>query len=304
MGDTKEEKTLTREERLNQMRKNFRKIESIWLIACGASLLGTFVYLFFVYKRKILAGSPLRFVFIVLLLLLVFFCIYLLPVLLKKNKNYRDYSLAYKNAYVKPLLEETFGEGTYSETEKVSLKDITEFSMLRKAKSASANDCVNGVYENVPFLRYDLTLRYDKKGGSTDCVLIATDIKTHLSDETQIIHDQFKISGADYEQPEGYCKILSGKDSFDKKFSIYTKNQKEAEKFAKDLPFKELEKLSHKTPIAIFFDRKKVYLVIKRDKDVMEAPIYRPVKEERCLKEAGEEVEIIKSWIRIVKECV
>ena len=253
---------------------------------------------------KILAGSSLRYVFIVLLLLLVFFCIYLLPVLLKKNKKYKAYSLAYKMAYVKPLLEETFGEGTYSETEKVSLKEITEFSMIRKAKSAMANDCVNGVYDSVPFLRYDLTLRYDKKGATTDCVLIATDIKTHLKDELQIIHEQFRIGGSDYEQPEGYCKILSGKDAFDKKFNIYTKDQKEGEKFAKDLPFKDLEKLSHKTPIAIFFDRKKVYLVIKRDKDVMEAPIYRPVREERCLKEAGEEVEIIKSWIRILKDCV
>ena len=298
------EKELTREERLNKMRLEFRKIETIWLISCGISLIGTFVYLFFVYKMKILAGSSLRYVFIVLLLLLVFFCIYLLPVLLKKNKKYKAYSLAYKMAYVKPLLEETFGEGTYSETEKVSLKEITEFSMIRKAKSAMANDCVNGVYDSVPFLRYDLTLRYDKKGATTDCVLIATDIKTHLKDELQIIHEQFRIGGSDYEQPEGYCKILSGKDAFDKKFNIYTKDQKEGEKFARDLPYKDLEKLSHKTPIAIFFDRKKVYLVIKRDKDVMEAPIYRPVREERCLKEAGEEVEIIKSWIRILKDCV
>ncbi len=298
------EKGLTREQRLNKMRLEFRKIETIWLISCGISLIGTFVYLFFVYKMKILAGSSLRYVFIVLLLLLVFFCIYLLPVLLKKNKKYKAYSLAYKMAYVKPLLEETFGEGTYSETEKVSLKEITEFSMIRKAKSAMANDCVNGVYDSVPFLRYDLTLRYDKKGATTDCVLIATDIKTHLKDELQIIHEQFRIGGSDYEQPEGYCKILSGKDAFDKKFNIYTKDQKEGEKFAKDLPFKDLEKLSHKTPIAIFFDRKKVYLVIKRDKDVMEAPIYRPVREERCLKEAGEEVGIIKSWIRILKDCV
>ena len=298
------EKGLTREQRLNKMRLEFRKIETIWLISCGISLIGTFVYLFFVYKMKILAGSYLRYVFIVLLLLLVFFCIYLLPVLLKKNKKYKAYSLAYKMAYVKPLLEETFGEGTYSETEKVSLKEITEFSMIRKAKSAMANDCVNGVYDSVPFLRYDLTLRYDKKGATTDCVLIATDIKTHLKDELQIIHEQFRIGGSDYGQPEGYCKILSGKDAFDKKFNIYTKDQKEGEKFAKDLPFKDLEKLSHKTPIAIFFDRKKVYLVIKRDKDVMEAPIYRPVREERCLKEAGEEVEIIKSWIRILKDCV
>ena len=202
------EKELTREERLNKMRLELRKIETIWLISCGISLIGTFVYLFFVYKMKILAGSYLRYVFIVLLLLLVFFCIYLLPVLLKKNKKYKAYSLAYKMAYVKPLLEETFGEGTYSETEKVSLKEITEFSMLRKAKSAMANDCVNGVYDSVPFLRYDLTLRYDKKGATTDCVLIATDIKTHLKDELQIIHEQFRIGGSDYEQPEGYCKIL------------------------------------------------------------------------------------------------
>ena len=303
-GKETEEKELTREQKLNKMRKEFRVVENIWLFSCSISLLGTFVYLFFVYKMPILANTPLRYIFMVLLLLLIAFCIYLLPVLLKKNKKYKTYSMAYKNAYVKPLLEETFGEGSYSQQEKISIKDITEFSMLRQAKSALANDCVSGVYENIPFLRYDLTLRYGKKNGASDCVLIATDIKTHLKDELQIIHEQFNIGGEEYEQPEGYCKVLSGKDGFDKKFSIYTKDQKEGEKFAKDLPVKKIESLAKKTPLAIFFDRKKVYLVLKRDKDVMEAPIYRAVKEERCLKEAGEEVVLIKLWIEIVKECV
>ncbi len=36
----------------------------------------------------------------------------------------------------------------------------------------------------------------------------------------------------------------------------------------------------------------------------MEAPIYRPVKEERSIKEAGEEVELIKSWISLIKSWI
>lgn len=302
-NDQSTEKELSREDRLNKMRKEFRNIENFWFLMCTISLIGTFVYLFVIYKTRFLAGSPLRYIFIVILLLVVFFCIYLLPVLLKKNRKYKAYSKAYKDAYVKPLLEETFGEGSYTGEEKISIKEITEFSMLKKAKSAVANDCVSGRYKDIPFLRYDLSLRYDKKSASANCVLIASEIKTHLKDELQIIHEQFRI-GDDYEMPEGYCKVVTGKESFDKRFNIYTKNQKEGEKFAKDLPRKEIEKLAHKTPIAIFFDKKKVYLVIKRDKDVMEAPVYRPVREERCLKEAGEEAEIIRSWIDILKECV
>ena len=295
---------MTREQKLNKMRKDYCAVETLWLFMCIVSLLGTFVYLFFVYKMGLFSGSPLKIIFIVVLLLLVMFCIYLLPVILKKNKKYKVYSTEYKKAYIKPLLEETFGEGSYSPEEKVSIKEITEFSLLKKAKSALANDCVDGVYAGVPFLRYDLTLRYDKKGATADCVLIATEIKTHLKEELQIVHNQFKIGGSDYEQPEGYCKVLSGDDSFDKKFSVYAREQDEGEKFAKKVEHAKLEKLAKKAPIAVFFDKKKVYLVIKRDKDVMEAPVYRPVKQERCIKEASEEVEIIKNWISILKDCV
>ena len=305
MGNTEQaSEELTREQKLNKMRKAYCMVETVWLFSCIVSLLGTFVYLFFIYKMNLFAGSPLKIIFIVVLLLLVTFCIYLLPVILKKNKKYRQYSTEYKKAYIKPILEETFGEGAYSKEEKVSIKEITEFSLLKKAKSALANDCVNGICDGVPFLRYDLSLRYDKKSASADCVLIACDIKTHLKEELQIIHNQFKIGGTEYEQPEGYCKVLSGKDSFDKKFSVYAKEQDEGEKFARKTEHSKLEKLAKNAPIAIFFDKKKVYLVIKRDKDVMEAPVYRPVKEARCIKEAGEEVEIIKTWISILKDCV
>lgn len=302
--NTSEEKELSREDKLNKMRLECRKIESIWIIMCAVSLIGTFVYLFFVYKYKILDGSALRYVFMVLLLLAVFFCIYMLPVLLKKNKKFKAYSLAYKKAYVKPILEETFGSGSYSPEEKISIKEITEFSMLKKAKSALANDCVSGSYKDIPFLRYDLTLRYDKRSATADCILIAMECKTRLKNELQIVQEQFKIGGVEYEQPEGYCKILSGKEDFDKRFNVYAENQKEGENFLKDIRFKDVDKLTRKIPTAIFFDQKKVYLVIKRDKDVMEAPVYRPVKEERSIKEAGEEIELIKSWITLIKSWI
>ena len=52
-----EEKELTREQKLNKMRREFRTIENIWLFSCSISLIGTFVYLFFVYKKHILADN-------------------------------------------------------------------------------------------------------------------------------------------------------------------------------------------------------------------------------------------------------
>ena len=86
--NTTEEKELTREQKLNKMRLEYQKIESLWIALCAVSLIGTFVYLFFVYKFKILASIPiLRYGIIAALLILIFFCIYMLPVLMKKNKK-------------------------------------------------------------------------------------------------------------------------------------------------------------------------------------------------------------------------
>lgn len=295
---------LSNEQILNKMRKRVLFLENVWLTVCILGFAVTFTYLFLIYKYGFLAGSPWKYINIFILLAIVSFCIYLLPVVLKKNTRYAEYSAKFKQMYVKPLLEASFGSGSYSKEEKVSIKEITEFSMLRKARSARANDCVNGEYEGVAFIRYDLTLKYENKGGKKDCVLIVAQMETGLKEEIQLVHEDFSIGRADYEQPEGYCKILSSEKDFDKKFRIYAKEQHEGEKFTRRLPFKKLIAFSKKLPIAAFFDRNMVYLVVGRGKDVMEAPIYHAVKEGKCIKEAEAEVELIKNWIELLKESV
>ena len=73
-AEAPEEKT--REQKLNSMRREFRKTETLWLVCCCVSLIATFVYLFFIYKKQLFADSPLKYIFIVVLLVFVFFCIY------------------------------------------------------------------------------------------------------------------------------------------------------------------------------------------------------------------------------------
>lgn len=294
----------TKEQYLNKLRRGVLLRENVWLVCCILSFIATFTYLFFIYKFGLLAGSPWKYINIILLLLLTSFNIYLLPIVLRKNTRYTEYSAKFKQMYVKPLLEDAFGSGSYTKEEKVSIKEITEFSMLKKARSARANDCVKGNYDGVPFIRYDLTMKYENKSGKTDCVLIVAQIDTNLKEELQLVHEDFGIGKADYEQPDDYCQVLSPDKDFDKKFFIYAKNQREGEKFARKLPYRKLISFSKKLPVAAFFDRGKVYLVVGRGKDVMEAPIYRAVKEGRCIKEAEAEVDLIKNWISILKECV
>ena len=299
-----EKKEQTTEQKLNAMRRKVCHVENIWIICCALSLIGTFVYLFLIYKKGILPGTPLRYILIFVCLLVVIFCIYMLPILLRKNRRYAEYSEEYKKAYVKPYLEKAFGEGSYRGDEKVSLKEIADFSVLEKSKSAKANDCINGSYQGIPFIRYDLTLGYGSKNEALNCVLIAIEMDTGLRHEVQIIHEDFKFSGKEYDQPEGYAKILSGKKSFDKEFNSYVKEQKEGERFLGKIAGKEISKKAKNFPPAIFFDKTKVYLLIRRDKDVMEAPVYHRVKEGKCIKEVELEVELIRTWIDILKDCI
>lgn len=297
-----EKKELTTEQKLNAMRMKVFHVENIWITCCALSLIGTFVYLFLIYKKGILPGTPLRYILIPVCLLVVVFCIYMLPILLRKNRKYAAYSEEYKNAYVKPYMEKAFGEGSYRGNDKVSLREITDFSVLDKAKTAKANDCIRGSHSGIPFIRYDLTLGYDAKNATLPCVLIAIELKTGLENEVQLIHEDFKFSGKGYDQPEGYAKILSGMKSFDKEFAIYVKDQKEGETFIEKMAGKEISKKAKNFPPAIFFDKTKVYLLIRRDKDVMEAPVYHRVKEGRCIKEVELEVELIRTWIDLLKD--
>jgi len=300
----KVKENITPEESVNALRIKYLQADLVWKLVSLLVFVATGVYVFLVVKKVInlaLWGNSL---IVLLLLTAIFVCVYMLPLFLKTGSKHKAYSSKYKEVFLKPTLEEAFSKGEYSEFEKISTRDLTRNSMIKKAKSAVANDCISGVYQKIPFLRYDLALRYGKKKAGSDCVMIVAQIKTHLKSEVQIIGNDFKIGGMDYEQPEAYCKILSSVEKFDSKFSVYAKDQEDGQKFLKQSFAEKIIKFKAGGPIALFFDRDEVSLIIRRNKDAMEAPVYRKVKKSQAVKEAGEEVEIIKEWIEVLEDCM
>lgn len=288
------------EENVNKLRINYLKADIVWKIVSIVVFVLTGTYIFLVFKKVINLNLYANSIIVLVLLAAIFVCIYLLPHFLKMNSKHREYSTKYKEAFLKPILEEAFSKGEYNDFEKISTRDLTRNSMLKKAKSAIANDCIKGTYKKIPFLRYDLALRYGKKKAGSDCVMIVADIKTHLKSEVQIIGNDFKIGGMEYEQPETFCRILSSNEKFDAKFSVYAKDQDDGQKFLKGLDVSRIVKFKAGGPIALFFDKDEVSLIIRRSKDAMEAPVYKKVKKSGAIKEANEEVEIIKEWIEIL----
>ena len=307
MENTNEEKkaeTLSPEDEVNALRVKYLKADIIWKIVSVLVFILTGTYIFLVFKKIIDLELYASSIIVLVLLVLIFICIYMLPHFLKTNSKHKAYSTRYKEVYLKPTLKEAFTDGDYTDYEKISTRDLTRNSMLKKAKSAIANDCVRGVYKKTPFLRYDLALRYGKKKAGSECVMIVTQIKTGLKSEVQIIGNDFKIGGMDYNQPETYCKILSSNEKFDSKFSVYAKEQDDGQKFLKAALASKISGFKAGGPIALFFDKDEVSLIVRKKKDAMEAPVYKKVKKETAIKEANEEVKIIKEWIEILNDCL
>ena len=306
MAETTEKtkESVSPEESVNALRIKYLQADLIWKVVSLLVFVATGVYVVLVFKKVInltLWGNSLV---VLLLLVAIFVCVYMLPHFLKMGSKHKAYSSKYKEAFLKPTLEEAFSKGEYNETEKISTRDLTRNSMIKKAKSAVANDCISGVYKKIPFLRYDLALRYGKKKAGSDCVMIVAQIKTRLKSEVQIIGNDFKIGGMDYEQPESFCKILSSNEKFDSKFSVYAKDQDDGQKFLRDSLATKIAKFKAGGPIALFFDKDEVSLIIRRNKDAMEAPVYKKVQKSRAVKEANDEVEIIKEWIEVLEDCL
>ncbi|MBO7420058.1 MAG: hypothetical protein J6U06_02925 [Spirochaetaceae bacterium] len=209
MADTTEkvtEKVVTPEESVNALRIKYLKADLVWKIVSLLVFIATGAYVVLVFKKVINLNLWGNSVVVLILLVAIFVCVYMLPHFLKMGSKHKAYSSKYKEAFLKPTLEEAFSKGEYNETEKISTRDLTRNSMIKKAKSAVANDCISGVYKKIPFLRYDLALRYGKKKAGSDCVMIVAQYKSHLKSEVQIIGNDFKIGGMDYEQPESFCK--------------------------------------------------------------------------------------------------
>ena len=307
MENTNEEKkveTLSPEDEVNALRVKYLKADIIWKIVSVLVFILTGTYIFLVFKKIIDLELYASSIIVLVLLVLIFICIYMLPHFLKMNSKHKAYSTRYKEVYLKPTLKEAFTDGDYTDYEKISTRDLTRNSMLKKAKSAIANDCVRGVYKKTPFLRYDLALRYGKKKAGSECVMIVTQIKTGLKSEVQIIGNDFKIGGMDYNQPETYCKILSSNEKFDSRFSVYAKEQDDGQKFLKAALASKISGFKAGGPIALFFDKDEVSIIFRNKKDAMEAPVYKKVKKETAIKEANEEVKIIREWIEILNDCL
>lgn len=299
---TQEEVVLTPEQKLNEKRKVCMKADLIYKIVSILVIALSLAYAVGLFMGFLYEQTAVRVTLGIVLLLGILFALFILPKILKISSKYNDYSMDYKNAYLKPVFEQEFPKAEYKETDKISTKEISECSLLKKARSANANDCVSGSYEGVDFTRCDVELSYGKSKSTSDCVLIACNSKTILKGEMQAINNKFSIGGSAYEKPEQLLPYISGDESFDKKFKLYVENREEADKVLSDSLRKKLSKFAAGGPIAVFFDKQKVYLVIRRNKDSMEAPVYKAAKESSCRKVAEREVVIIKKWIDLLND--
>lgn len=295
---------LSIEEEVNRLRKAYRKADIIWKTASICMLVITVLYIICVFKKVFDVEGYLNAILAIVMLLGIFVCVYLLPYFLGMNSKMKAYSTKYKEVFIKPILEEAFSKSEYNDYDKISTRDLTKISMLKKAKSAVANDCIRGRYKDIKFLRYDLALRYGKKKSSSDCVLIIAEVDTGLKEELQIIDKEFKIGGVVYDQPENYCKLLSSNEAFDKQYNIYAKEQKEGQKFLGSSIVGKIAKFKAGGPIAVFFDKDEIYFIVKKNKDVMEAPVYKEAKKSKAAREAENEVKVIREWIEILDDCI
>lgn len=293
---------LTLEQKLNEKRKAYKNGDLIYKVVSIAVILISLAYSVGLFMGFLADWDVVRIIIGVVLLLGILFALFILPKILKLSTKYKEYSLDYKTMFLKPVIESEFPQAEYKESDKISTKEVSECSLLKKARSASANDCVSGNYAGVDFLRFDMELSYGKSKATSDCVLIVCNNKTVLSHEIQVIGSKFSVGKNAYEKPEQLLPYISGEESFDKRFKMYVGNREEADKFfSKDMQ-KKLSKFTAGGPFAVFFDKKKVYLIIRRRKDSLEAPVYKPAKEATCRKEAEKEVAIIKKWIELLNQ--
>lgn len=295
---------LSQVDKLNVMRKKYRNADIIWKCITTLVVALAFVYIYLAYMKLMFADSPMRVILAIVFLVAIPFCLYVLPMILKMSSKFKSYNTEYKNNFLQEKINKEFPKADYKEKERISIKEISECSMIKKARSASANDCIEGTYRGIDFLRYDMELSYKKRRKVSDCVLIACNNRTEIRSEIQIVQKNFSIGKVAYEKPEGYSEYVSGNERFDKEYAVYAQNIEEAVNFVDKELMRKLEKFSGGGPIAAFFDKKKVYLIIRRKKDAMEAPIYKAVKEATCRKEAEKEAEVIRNWVDLLHDCV
>lgn len=298
----KEVAELTLEQKLNEKRKAYRNGDLLYKSISIAVIVLSMAYAVGLFMGFLADWDVVRYILGIVLLVAMFFSIFILPRILKLSKKYKEYSLEYKTMFLKPVIESELPKAEYKESDKISTKEVSECSLLKKANKAIANDCVSGNYDGVDFLRYDMELSYGNSKASSDCVLIVCNNRTVLDHEIQVISSKFAVGKAAYEKPESLLPYISGDEAFDKKFKMYVENREEADTVLnKDLQ-KKLSKFSAGGPFAVFFDKKKVYLVIRRKKDSLEAPVYKEAKESACRKEAEKEVAIIQKWIELLNK--
>ncbi len=295
---------LTQVEKLNELRKKYRNADMLWKFITIVVILLALVFIYMAYVKLVFDDGFLRIIIACVLLLAIPFCLYVLPLLLKMSTKFKAYNTEYKNVFLQEKIHEELPRADYKAKDRISIKEISECSMIRKARSANANDCIEGTYKGVDFLRYDMELSYKKSGRVSDCVLIACTNRTELDNEVQIIQRNFKIGKQEYEKPEGYQEYVSEDEKFNREFVVYTVDQETAAAFVDKELMRKMRRFSGGGPVAAFFDKKKVYLIIRRKKDAMEAPVYKAVRENACRKEAEKEAEVIKNWVDLLYDCV
>ena len=95
--------------------------------------------------------GPMRVILAIVFLVAIPFCLYVLPMILKMSSKFKNYNTEYKNNFLQEKIHKEFPKADYKAKERISIKEISECSMIKKARSASANDCIEGTYRGVDF---------------------------------------------------------------------------------------------------------------------------------------------------------
>ena len=278
------------------LKKKYTLFIIIGVIVVGGLAIGT--YLFQLHPIFVMIG-------VVLTLLISMLC---------TSKQAQEYSLAFKNYFVKSSLEKIFTNLKYQPDSGVSYSTIASTNMMRMGDRYSANDLVTGNYKNIGFMQSDVHIEEkhetrDSDGHRSEYYVtifkgrwMIFDFNKNFKADVQVAQRGFgnnKVNSWFFSENK-FQKVEMESQEFNKAFNVYAQQPIDAFYILTPKIMEKIQNLDERNEgkLLLCFVDNKLHVGIYNHEDSFEhGSVFRATDEERTRNEISTDIQKITMFI-------
>lgn len=228
------------------------------------------------------------------------------------SKSTREFSLAFKNAFVLTSLKSVFSDLVYEPEKGLNESVISSTGMMYMGDRYSSNDYISGKYKNINVVQADVHIEEeeettDSEGNTTTTWVTIFRGRWMVFDFNKTFKANIQVSQKGFGNSRisnwgakiKYKKVMMEDQDFNNKFRIYAQDEHDAFYILTPSLMEKIKWLTSNISgkLLFCFVDNKLHIGIQNNKDSFEHGVFTKINEEKVVNEISQDIKLITNFV-------